>query len=42
LKEIGDTELEDVPGNIEEAYQDVEELIAEHGGEVLCGDFDLS
>jgi hypothetical protein len=42
FKEIGDTEIGDVPGNIEDAYQDVEELIEEHNGEALCGDFDLS
>jgi hypothetical protein len=42
LRGIPDTELADVPGNIEEAFQDVEALIEEHGGEALCGDFDLS
>lgn len=42
LDEMADSELGEVPCNIEDACIDLEDLISEHGGDALCGNFQLS
>lgn len=41
LKAVGGIELVGVVANIEEAELDVVDLMEEHGGETLCGDFEV-